>query len=269
MVKKLFKHEILAYARVMSLVYIILLTIAVVGRVIQFFQSDSVVYTIISGIANITYTVCLFSALSFGFVFGIIRFYKNLFTAEGYLSFTLPVTSAQHIVTKSVTALGFSVITVLVILLSGCVITAGDFLVEIMKALGYIFQKLHELASFHIPLFVLEFVLLMLVSSFSNLLLYYMFITIGQLFKKNRILASVGTYFAYYLLTQVVFTIVLIVFSVWVPERLLEQIGEFVTLHPYASIHIALCGLTVLVGVFAIIYFVVTRTIINRKLNLE
>lgn len=269
MVKKLFKHEFLAYARVMSLVYIILLTIAATGRVIQFFQSDSVVYDIISGIANITYTVCLFAALSFGFVFGIIRFYKNLFTAEGYLSFTLPVTSTQHILAKSVTALGFSVITVLVILLSGCVITAGDFLVEIMKALGYIFQKLHEQASFHISLFVLEFVLLLLVSSFSNLLLYYMFIAIGQLFKKNRILASVGAYFVYYLITQVISTILLIVFTVLVPENLFEQLLEFITLHPYATVHIVLCGLTVLAGVFAVIYFVVTRTIINKKLNLE
>ena len=40
MVKKLFKHEFLAYARVMSVVYIILLMIATAGRVIQFFEND-------------------------------------------------------------------------------------------------------------------------------------------------------------------------------------------------------------------------------------
>ncbi len=269
MVKKLFKHEFLAYARVMSLVYIILLTIAATGRVIQFFQSNSVVYDIISTVANITYGVCLFAALSSSFVFGIIRFYKNLFTAEGYLSFTLPVTSTQHLVAKSIVALCFSVATVLVILISGCVITAGDFLAEIIKALEYVFQKLYELASFHISLFVLEAVLLVVIATFSNFLLYYMFIAIGQLFKKNRVLASVGAYFVYYLLTQVVSTIVLIVFSVWMPTHLLDRIVEFATLHPYATIHIALCGLLVLAGVFSVIYFVVTRAIINKKLNLE
>lgn len=269
MVKKLFKHEILAYVRVMSLVYIILLTIAGVGRVIQFFENDSVVYSIISGIANITYAVCLFGALSFGFVFSIIRFYKNLFTAEGYLSFTLPVTSAQHIATKAITALGFSVITVLVILLSGCVITAGEFLVEIIKALDYIFQKLHELASFHIPLYILEFVLLLLATAFSSLLLYYLFVAIGQLFKKNRILAAVGAYFVYYLITQVISTITLIVFSVWIPESALEQLGEIIILHPYATIHIAFCGFSVLAGAFAAICFATIRMILNKKLNLE
>ena len=269
MVRKLFKHEFLAYARVMSLVYIILLTMATVGRVIQFFENDSIVYTIVSVIANITYSVSIFAAIAFCSVFTIVRFYKNLFTSEGYLSFTLPVTPSQHILVKSVTALSFDILTWIVILISGCIITAGEMLTEIFKALGYIFRKLYELASFQSILIGVEVLLLLLVLSVSGILLYYLFIAIGQLFKKNRILAAVGASFVYYILTQICSTIVLIVFSVFVSPEALEAFGQFVLSHPYTSIHVGMCSLIVLSGIFSVIYFLVTKVIITKKLNLE
>lgn len=269
MVKKLFKHEFLAYARVMSLVYIILLTIATAGRVIQFFENDSVIYAIISGIANITYTVSIFASTAFCLVFAIARFYKNLFTYEGYLSFTLPVTPTQHIVVKSLTALSFDIITLIMILISGCIITAGEVLTEIFKALGYIADKLYELASFHSILIGAEVLLLMLVLSLSGILLYYLFISIGQLFKKNRILAAVGAYFVYYIITQIISTVVLVVFSVVISPEAMEAFGQFVMNHPYTTIHVGLCGLIFLSGIFTVIYFLVTKRIITKKLNLE
>ena len=48
MVKKLFKHEYLSYVRVMSIVYVILLTMAAANRIIQLFEADTVAYKIVS-----------------------------------------------------------------------------------------------------------------------------------------------------------------------------------------------------------------------------
>ena len=48
MVKKLFKHEFLAYMRILSVVYVILLTVAAATRIIQLFESDSIYYKIVS-----------------------------------------------------------------------------------------------------------------------------------------------------------------------------------------------------------------------------
>lgn len=128
MVKKLFKHEYLAYARVMSLIYIILLTIAAATRVIFIFESDTVAYDIVSTISVITYCVSVFAALGFSYVMGVVRFYKNLFTSEGYLSFTLPVTASQHIAVKLITAVSMNLLTWVMVLLSVCVVTAGELL---------------------------------------------------------------------------------------------------------------------------------------------
>ena len=142
-------------------------------------------------------------------------------------------------------------------------------LVEIFKALSYIIEKLFELAKFHTVIISVEFVVLLLVLSFSNILLYYTFISIGQLFKKNRILAAVGAYFAYYIIKKVISTVFSIIFTVFATTPAMEKLGEFIELHPYATIHTGLCGWILLTGIFAVIYFMVVRFIITKKLNLE
>lgn len=269
MVKKLFKHEFLAYARVMTVVYAILLVVATASRMIQIYEDDSIAYSIVSTISYITYGVSIFAVLGFGFVFAITRFYKNMFTFEGYLSFTLPVTSAQHIWVKSVTALCFGCMTLIAVFLSGCIITAGEVLVEIFKALGYIWGKVFEVAKYHAVLVAIEVVILLLVFTFTSYLLSYMFISIGQLFKKNRILAAVGAYFVYYIITQIISSIFLIVVSEFVPSSVLVKLSEFIELHPYASIHTGIWGMSLLAGLLASICFLVVRAITTKKLNLE
>ena len=84
MVKKLFKHEILSYARIMPIVYVILITIAFASRIIQIFESDTTVYNIISTFSFITYGISIVAAIVFNFIFVIVRFYKNMFSGEGY-----------------------------------------------------------------------------------------------------------------------------------------------------------------------------------------
>lgn len=269
MVKKLFKHEYLAYARVMSLVYIILLTIAVASRIIMLFESDTVAYSIISGFSVVTYCVSVLAALGFSYVMGVVRFYKNLFTSEGYLSFTLPVTATQHIGVKAVTAVSMNLLTWVTVLLSGCIVCAGEMLTEIWKALVYILDKLYELAGIQSVLIGGEAVLLLLVSSFASVLLYDTFISIGQLFRKNRILAAVGAYFVYYILTQIFSTVLTITFSLLASSGLFADIGSWIILHPYTSIHIAMWGMILLSAGFALIAFIVIRMVITKKLNLE
>ena len=269
MVKKLYKHEFLYYTRIMGIVYTILLTMATANRIIQCFESDTVAYRIVSIFSGITYGVSVAAAFGFAFVLGIVRFYRNLFTCEGYLSFTLPVTPRQHITVKAVTAVCVDAVTLLVVLISGCIVAAGEMLKEIFVALGYLLRKLYELVGSHMITVSLEFVLLMIVAAFSGVLLYYTFISIGQLFKKNRIMAAVGAYFAYYVLTQIVSAVITIVFSVLAANGALEQVAVWIMEHIAASVHIGMWGLIGFMAIFAAIEFSVVKHIITKKLNLE
>lgn len=269
MVKKLFKHEFLAYARVMSIVYIILLTVATANRIIQVFETDTTAYTIISVISGITYGISIFMAFFASFWMGIVRFHRNLFTAEGYLSFTLPVTPTQHILVKVVTAVCFSLITIIAALISGCIATAGELLAEIWKALIYLIKEAFEEHGIQTVLVGIGLAVLLLVGAFANTLLYNTFIAIGQLSKKNRILAAFGAYFVFYIISQVVVTVIGIGLSELAFNGVLDRIVMWIDRNPYTATHIGIWGGIMLTSLFGYIEFIVTKTIITKKLNLE
>ena len=277
MVKKLFKHEIAYYTRSMLLIYGILLAIAAVSRVIQFFEADNTVYITLNIISILTYALGIIAVFAMTMVFTVTRYYRNLFTSEGYLSFTLPVTPTQHILIKLSAAVLTHVASMIVVLISACIITAGDVLVEISKAIAYVIDIIPDRLAFmfrdttaaewqvNIWLFVAEFILLMIVAVIYQMLLFYGCITVGQMSHKNRVLTAVGVYFGYYMATQAVGTVLVIV-SQYLPW---EDLSLTFMQMPIESIHILLIGYTLLNLAVATGLFFVSRFIIRRKLNLE
>ena len=142
MVKKLFKHEFKAWLRVLPLFWLAMVGVAAAGRIVQFFETESIYYYLVFGSAMLAFGVAAFVLLFAPTVFDVFRFYRNLFTGEGYLSFTLPVSPAQHLFVKMVTAGCFQLLTMAVVLLSGLVLMAGDVLTEVLKAAAYLWKQL-------------------------------------------------------------------------------------------------------------------------------
>ena len=272
MVKKLFKHEMLAYLRVVIPVQIILLGVAVLGRIIQFFETDTTAYRIINGSSIFAFCVAIVVTLMMTAIFAIVRFYRHLFTGEGYLSFTLPVTPAQHLLVKLLTPTMFVIVNILVSVVAVCIITAGDVLVEVLRAADYLWNAviadLKENA-YHLWLYVAEGLLVLLAAAMASVLFYYLCIAIGQLFKKNRVLAAVGVYFGFYVVTQVLSTVGMILIAVFSESPLLQALVKYVEKHPFATVHTVMCALLVLCVALGAVYFLVTRRIITRRLNLE
>lgn len=269
MVKKLFKHEFIAMAKFLLPVYIVLPCIALLGRIIQFFENDSVIYNIVYGSSSLFFGIGLFATIFLTGIFSIVRFYKNLFSSEGYLSFTLPVTPAQHLTVKALTSVCFMFFSVLTILISVGFLTAGEVFAEIIKAASYLVVKGTEYLGVHLWLYLLEFILLLAFASLTGLLIIYACISIGQTFKKNRIIAAVGVYFAYYFLTQIIGTVIIILFAAFGKYIPFEQLGNWIALHPYASVHIFFGVFLVLLMIGSAIFFTISRFIITRKLNIE
>lgn len=277
MVKKLFKHEIAYYTRSMLPIYGILLAIAAVSRVIQFFEADNTLYNTLNVISILSYVVGIIAVFAMTMVFTITRYYRNLFTSEGYLSFTLPVTPTQHILTKLSTAVITHIASLVVVLISLCIITAGDVLIEVCKAISYIYQLIPDRLAvtfkettaaewqLNIPLFILEFGLLVLVMYLYQMLLFYGCITVGQMSHKNRVLAAVGVYFGYYMATQAIGTAIVIVaqFLPW------ETFSDIFFAAPIGSVHVLAIAYILLNLLIATALFFVSRYIVRHKLNLE
>ena len=269
MVRKLFKHECIAYGRVMLPIYAILAAFAIVGRIIQIFEVDTIAYNILNGSVIAGFVIGCVFVLGFGTIFGVIRFYRNLFTGEGYLSFTLPVTPTQHLLVKSCTAVMFQLITLVVILLSCSIYTAGDVATELGKAFAYLYNQVFGELGIHLPVVLAEIFLLTIATAFAEYASYYLCIAIGQLANKNRVLAAIGVYVGFTIAGQTLGTILTVLLTVLETNIPVDAIFTWIEQHPYLFIHGAFGVMLLLSAGAAWLYLGITRFIIRRKLNLE
>ena len=271
MVRKLIKYDFMSFFRVLLPVQLIVIGIAAVNRFIQIFeQPDSIGYNITFWSSVVLLATACVVALVITMVIAIARFYQGLYSNEGYLSHTLPVTAGEHIISKVITSLIFEVGTCFAIFLAVCVATLGDVNIELFKAGAYLlkdgFQHFHG----NFILYILEMILLLVVSEATSFLLYFFCISIGQLAKRKKILLAFGVFFGLYTLAQVVATVFLIFVTVFQDffDDILLAINKFMELHLEASLHIILLGGTVFCLIFAFIFFIISRNIMKKRLNL-
>ena len=269
MVKKLFKQELISYSRNLLPMFYILIGIAALNRIIQFFESDRFSYNVVFVSSLVALIVSVVVCLIMSVVVAIKRYYTNFFTGEGYLTFTLPATHHQLIITKLLGAVLMSFASVLSCLIAGAIATSGEVLNEVFKAVAYLFKDYLDRANGHGIFYILEFLICAVMAVISSLLLFYGCITVGQLAKKNRVAAAFGAYFAYYLFTQLLGTIFVLIFPHVYDKLPLEAIEQFAFKHPFAIIHIVIIGLIIYFTVLSAIYYFITQRITKRKLNLE
>lgn len=271
MVGKLFKYEMKAYARTLLPIELILIAVGFLTRFIAFFENDTLVYGIVSissyvlMVAAITVTIVMTVAVA------VMRFYKNLFTAEGYLSFTLPVTPTAHIFAKLLAALVFCVISAACVAISLSAATMGELFVEILKFIGFMSGKYFDRFGAHGAFYIVEGSLLIAVSMAKALLVFYLCITLGQLAKKNRVLAAFGYYCAYIFLIQIIGTFFVIFFTSIIdamPNFIIELSNWFVE-YQFTAIHVTMLLGIFFTGVISLVYFLIIRLLISKKLNLE
>lgn len=269
MVRKLLKHEAIYYARTLLPVEAILVGWGALTRFVQLFESDSVVYDILFGSSVFVLILGCFACLLFAVAMGVVRFYKNMYTAEGYLTFTLPATEAQHIRAKLIAAVLASVSAFLALVISLLVASSWDLLTELWNVAVYLCRLATPLVGGHLYAYLILLAVLMVLGSAGGYLFYYTCLSVGQLSKKNRILASVGVYFGY----QVAMQILSSIFSVLLPLIFasvdVEAVVAFVETHLVGVLYGAFGVLLVWELLYITVLFVLVRFITRKKLNLE
>ncbi len=268
MVRKLLKREFLYYAKSLFLFEGILLCIAVLNRLLLNIDSDNPLFVIVTSSLTMLAIFGCVACFIIAFVMIIVRFYKNLFSAEGYLMFTLPVTETQHLVAKLISAFvalltaGITAIAYWLIILAD-----QELFSEIAFELSLFFDYVSVEIGWHIILYIVEGILLVVLSLLSGILYYYTCIALGQATKiKNRILASVGIYFLLNIAGQFISPIlVLVVGSV----LSVPSVGIWIMNNPIATIHTFFIIVILLQFVISSAMFILIRAIMCHKLNLE
>lgn len=270
MVKKLFRHEIAYYFRTFGLFLPIVLAVSVVTRVFLLFDNGNILNKIAIFSSSAMLFVSCMALTILASAVAVIRFYKNMYTAEGYLTFTLPVTNTQHILVKLLCALLCQATAVLTVIIAIVIASSGEPLSTLFGNLSLIVNELSVmLGGGNLVAFAIEGLLLLLLAAASNMLLFYTCITIGQLAKKNRILMAIGAYFIYYVASQVLSTVFTIVFTVISMTTLLDGIMQWVVMHFALATHLYFGILILFSAALSVAFFLITRGIMTKKLNLE
>lgn len=130
------------------------------------------------------------------FFYHCIRYYKNLYSDEGYLTATLPVYPWQIVASKLITTMVWSLISGLV-MVSGILllmITIGELSVSPSELSNMLYQVIYELLEMNYFTFFLSLLLLTLSSSIFSILLVFTSIALGQMFTSHRIAGAVIWY---------------------------------------------------------------------------
>ena len=262
MLGKLIKHEFRATGRILLPVYLVMLLTAALVRGFQVL-TEQTAGEFMRALAVLS--VLLFSAAVFGgsilaFVLMIYRFYKNLMTDEGYLMFTLPVTTGQLIWSKMIVSAVWLLATAAMDVLS-MFISVFDSAAwrDIFQLPGLLWQQLREYAG-NLGLIPAEIVVLVLLAALVCFLKFYAAIALGHSFTNRKMLLSVAFFAAFSVVEQIAASAGLIAFaSVGIPRSWLR--GAVGTMDYYAaSAQLALGGAILAVVLYGAVYYAVTYT---------
>ncbi|MBO5648403.1 MAG: hypothetical protein J6S76_00650 [Clostridia bacterium] len=270
MVKKLFSHECVYYLRTLGMFLPIVLVIGIMTRIFRCFDDRNIINKIALSSSVLLLVLACMALIVLSVVVCIIRFYRNLYSSEGYLTFTLPVTHTEHLIVKLSAAMLCQVLCVLTVIASASIALSGSLLGELLHEIYLIIQQLRLLCgTAHLVTYALELLLLTVLSAATTQLLYYACITVGQTAKKNRILMAVAAYFIYYTATQIIATVFSMIITVLSISGALNPLTVWIESHITATIHIYLCFIILICAIMAAAFWFITKTIMSKKLNLE
>lgn len=276
MLMKLFKYDMKFSYRIMTFIYIIALALSVFFSGTLLLSHKLEYISIFSVISFLPYIFALLAVTLSGFLVVAVRTYKNLYTDEGYLTFTLPVTSAQIIWSKVLLYAFWQIAGILVLLFS----TALPFVtIAYMEGVGSEIVGIIELATDFggfwarnmlgldaekLAIFILVVILNSLVVLVATPVSIVFSFTVGQLANRYRILL---TFVAYYIYTLVMNMLLSVVESLFVAgDALLVPEASF-NFDMTAFLSASLISVLIDIIITAVI-FVISRNIMSKKLNL-
>lgn len=270
MLKKLFKYDFEASCRIFLLLHGIIALLTVLGKLLFTLVPDGLENFPILTVLIPTY-VLLIIGLVFGFhIFLVIRFYRSLFTDEGYLYNTLPVKPWQLIASKLLSNVLLTFLEFLVLILCALILLAGSPMENLMantSVIREILQTVFGLTPGGVIFFIFLF---FLVSQFSSFLMYFASIALGQvILPKHKVLGAFVSYMIYYIVMQTVTSIPIFAFTFSSMEKILTSEGDSTVLWMQNFYHFTYFFSFGLSIVCCVVFFFITNYILKKKLNLD
>ena len=265
MLRKLYKYETKATARMFLPLYGALILFAVINKIflsINAYGSRNLALSLPAGVSTTVYVLLIIAIFALTFVVMIQRFYKNLLKDEGYLMFTLPVSVSQHILSKAVMALVMGVLSFVAALVSIDLLSHG---MSVGQGFVSLLRNLSAYPS-DIP-FMLEGILWFVLTALACVLFIYLCIALGHLAKKHRLLMAFVWYFVLSTAVQVIGLFVMMA-SAEKTVAASHAVLAFLDGMGAAGVHVIMLTLCLVSAAAGAVCFAGTRYILVHKLNL-
>lgn len=199
-----------------------------------------------------------------------VRFYKSMFTDEGYLTHTLPVTARQLLLSKILPMAAWVAISTLAVFIS-VLIFGGMALVFLKPANVSLWELMFEglsmvelralLTESGVMSFFGSILCMMVVSVFSGVMMIVGSISMGQMVKGHKVLGSIGAYFVINSVISTITTLVMIPLMIGADNGAVMNVFDVLT--PVYWI-MTLVSVLITVGLYFLSEFLV-----RKKLNLD
>lgn len=279
MLGKLLKHEFKATARLFIPIFIMVTAISVAVRFLVDILYDinnggtqageifSMIIAFIFGAALVIGMICLILS---GPAVSLYRFYKNVYTDEGYLTNTLPVKPVSILASKLITGIVWTIVSGAIVVLCFLILASSSKII-LFFADDNIYESAYYNALFDFILdniwFIISFMIFGLISVTMSISSVYVSVSIGNLANRHKVLISIAVYFFLTIVLGMAIGIILVIAGTnfFDTTNLFEDTETFKLSGEY----------TVMIWVYSTVLFIislielfVTHLIMKHKLNL-
>ena len=259
MLKKLLKHDFISIWRLALPIFAIAAGIVLFAYTMCTINFDNPVLRIFSTFLFPTGIIVIIVASVLAVALPVLHFYRSLMTGEGYLSFTLPVTTYQLVLSKlivgTITTLFNMAFTIGMLLLLFS--TKTNLSISLLKSL-----TLPDGTSATSVIVVIA--LCIIVSLICQTLYFYLAICLGQMLCKNKIVGSALGYAIIYIANQAFNMVLLLIMFLCIGfqnvETFMGKGSGVITLLSVVS------GEYVILGIAA---YILSCRILKNRLNLS
>lgn len=265
MLGKLIKHEFKAVSKILAILHLALVIITILGMIAINFNTTSDNLQLISTLTLIMYIIILIAVAVAVLIYLVVRFYRNLFTDEGYLMNTLPARPFELILSKLIVGFVWCMVNGICTIISIFLLCLSKTsLNDLISGWNDISNALFTESGITIGTFIPYIIFGSIISVAYMLIMFYTSIAIGQTFRNHKVLFSLGAYVVLYVISQIVSTVGMMPFGF---ITLVNSNNETLNLQ---NTFFPMMGLSYVISIaLLVIYFVITNYIMTKKLNLE
>ncbi len=279
MLRKLLKYDMKSVFRYWWIIAVSMVALtaacAISLRFMLSVDTDSVSPLLIMlAILVLIFSIVGFSiATVFTFILIHLRFYNHLYTDEGYLTFTLPVSRGQILMSKTLNAMIWTTLHYVLMIICIVALVAVCMDAEAMsvarESLAMLWQDIWTPVGAWFVLYALVAIILLLILSFMSISLVQLCITVAAtLVKKAKLLVAILIYYS----VNMAVSLGMQLFGYMITLGLLEGLSmRFELLSVGAQRLFVLIIMLIACLIFAsvaLLFYMITRNVMERKLNL-